>query len=410
MEGLGNKQNFQLNYEYHNTTKERIELWFSKPKESNTQQHISIKSNIDPDMVTEHPFLNSIWYFNLKPDEELKVNIKYYGSGKDENYSETITSAEKEFFLRSTKLIPVNEKIKKEAESIVCNAETELEKARKLYEHIIKKYRYSTRFNERGVFHFLKRRKGDCGEFSALHCAYCRSLGIPAKILYGTWTLNKFSPHSWNEIYIDGQGWVPVDTSVGKLKPYYHPLLNISASIYYGVFQNKNKYFGNHEGKRFAFSIEPERELEPPYDGAKDVSDHAVRNYINNQEFAWGFESIDGRAPFLQPIYPRIYSKVKKTSYKLLFGDWKGKHLEPLKNLTYITKTTSFNIGFILTFISIINDYIIENEWLLNILPLIYSPLILLGTILSIIRKEGNAFIYILGVIFLLNFIGTLDT
>lgn len=407
---LGKRQNFQIHYEYNNTTEDKIELWFSEPKESNTQQNISIERNIEPKKITKYPFLNNIWYFELQPEEKLEVVIKYYGSSRDKNYIDTISTEERNFFLRSTELIPVNEQLQKEAKAIVGEAKTDMDKGKRLYEYIVKNYRYSTKFSKRGVFHFLQSKKGDCGEFGALYCSYCRALGIPARMLYATWALKKFSPHAWSEIYIDGKGWIPVDPSTGRLKLYFHPLYNLSTSIYYGTFQNKNKYFGDHEGKRFAFSIEPERLLNPAYHDAKEYPDTLIKECFANKEIAWGYESINGKAPFLQPIYSRIHSKVKKIPYKLLFGDWKGKHLQPSKNLTYKTKITSFNIGFIIVFMGLINEYMIQNEWLFNLLPLIYTSLILLGTVLSLIRKEGNTFIYILGVLFLFNFIGMLTT
>ncbi|WP_217585892.1 transglutaminase-like domain-containing protein [Lentibacillus saliphilus] len=404
------KQNYKINYSYKNTTHDHVELWFSKPKEANTQQHITIDSNIEPEKITEYRFLNTIWYFNLKPNQKLNISIKYYGSHKDHRFPASITTEEKNFFLRSTKLIPVNEEIKKEAESIVGNAQTDMEKAKMIYLHLTKTYKYSTRFDERGVSHFINRGSGDCGEFAALFASYCRSLGIPTKVLYGTWALKKFSPHSWNEIFIDKEGWIPMDASMGRIKPYYHPLINISTSIYYGAFQNKNKYFGDHEGKRFAFSIEPERELAPAYQDATDYSDLVIKNCVDHKEIAWGFESFDGKAPFLQPIYPRIHSKEKKTSYPMLFGEWKGKHLQWYKNLTYQIKTVSFNFGFALLLMEVINEYIIRDMMLSTILPLLSSPLILLATIMSLIRKEGNVLIYTLGIIYIFAFIGVLAT
>lgn len=403
-------QNFKINYEYKNPTQDKIELWFSEPMASNTQQNITIQPNIKPEKITEHPFLNNIWYFVLQPKEALKINIHYYGGSKNVNDPDSISTEERNFFLRSTELIPVNERMHKEAQAIVGDAKTDMDKAERLYQYIVKNYSYSTKFNKRGVLHFLKRKKGDCGEFGALYCAYCRALGIPARMLYATWALGRFSPHAWSEIYIDDQGWVPVDPSTGRLKLYFHPLYNISTSIYYGTFHNKNKYFGDHEGKRFAFSIEPERTLNPAYPDTNDYSDTVAKGCFANKEIAWGYESMDGKAPFLQPLYPRIHSKEKKTPYNLLFGDWKGSHLQPFKNVTYKTKVTSFNIGFLLLIMNTINEYMIQNEWLLHILPWIYTPFILLWVVLSLIRKEGNTLTYIFGVIFLFMFIGMVST
>src|SRR5690625_6873176 len=96
---------------------------------------------------------------------------------------------------------------------------------------------------------------------------------------------------------------------------------------------------------------------------------------------AWGYELLNGKAPFLQPIYVRIHDQISKTPYKLLFGDWKGKPLQPVENSTYKLKLISYNIAFVLIYISIFNEFFIKNEWLLKSLPLTFSFLILLGSV-----------------------------
>lgn len=400
------QQSFQINYEYENTTDDIIELWFSEPRDNSTQKNISLQANMEPKEITKHEYVNNIWYFELQPKEKLEINIRYTGSKKEIGHLEQISEDERNFFLRSTELIPVNKQLQEEAQKIVGDVETDMAKAKKLYRYVVDNYKYTTRFNERGIFHFQNRKKGDCGEFGALYCSLCRALGIPARMLYGTWSLKKFSPHAWCEIYIDGQGWIPVDPSTGRLKFFYHPLLNLSVSIYYGVLSNKDNYFGEHEGKRFAFSVEPERLLTPAYQDSPDYSNSVIKQCFAKREMAWGYESLNGKAPFLQPIYVRIHDQISKTPYKLLFGDWKGKPLQPMENSTYKLKLISFNIAFILIYISIFNEFFIKNEWLLKWLPVTFSFLILLGSVLSIIRKEANMIIYVLAVVFVFSFLG----
>lgn len=56
--------------------------------------------------------------------------------------------------------------------------------------------------------------KGDCGEFSAVFCAMCRSLGIPARTITCMWLTE--AGHNWAEILLPGYGWVPADLSVAQ--------------------------------------------------------------------------------------------------------------------------------------------------------------------------------------------------
>ncbi|MGE7933901.1 transglutaminase-like domain-containing protein [Viridibacillus arvi] len=391
------KQNFKLKYQYQNMTNGNVEVWFSEPKESSTQQDITTEPNLKPEKISEHAFLNNLWYYNLDPGQKLEITIDYQGSRRDKNYTSNITKEEKEFFLRSTNLIPVSVEIKKEALRIVEGVSTDIERAKKLFLFIIKMFEYSSHFSGRGVAAFKERKKGDCGEFGAIFCSYCRAIDIPARMLYGTWTLKKFSPHAWSEIYIENEGWIPVDPSMGRMKMYLHPFINISSAIQYGVFPNKKRYFGDHEGKRLAYSIDPERLLEPRYIDNMEYSQDVTKECIDGKEIAWGYESIEGKAPFLQPIYPKLHSKEAQTSIKVLFGEWTGQHTSILKNLTYKVKLASFNIGFLLIILEMMNDFVLKNEMLLNLLPLLAYPFLLLGTILSIVRNEGNLLLYVLG-------------
>lgn len=60
-------------------------------------------------------------------------------------------------------------------------------------------------------------RAGECGGHSVLLAAFCRSVGIPARMVWGvTYVPNRggmFGQHGWNEIYMGAVGWVPVDAT-----------------------------------------------------------------------------------------------------------------------------------------------------------------------------------------------------
>lgn len=60
-------------------------------------------------------------------------------------------------------------------------------------------------------------RAGECGAHSILLAAFCRSVGIPARVIWGCmYTPNaggSFGQHGWNEIYMGEAGWIPVDAT-----------------------------------------------------------------------------------------------------------------------------------------------------------------------------------------------------
>ena len=59
-------------------------------------------------------------------------------------------------------------------------------RARAFFDELVEGgYRYVYPPAERGAAAMLRDRRGDCGEFSSLFAAWCRSAGIPARIVYG---------------------------------------------------------------------------------------------------------------------------------------------------------------------------------------------------------------------------------
>lgn len=64
-------------------------------------------------------------------------------------------------------------------------------------------------------------RVGECGAHSRLFAAFCRAVGIPARVVWGCMLVpnrgGSFGQHGWNEIYM-GQGrWIPIDTTAKEI-------------------------------------------------------------------------------------------------------------------------------------------------------------------------------------------------
>jgi len=66
----------------------------------------------------------------------------------------------------------------------------------------------------KGVF---DTRSGECGGYGNLTAAFCRAVGIPARLvwgcLYATSGGGVFGQHGWNEVYMGAAGWIPLDTT-----------------------------------------------------------------------------------------------------------------------------------------------------------------------------------------------------
>jgi transglutaminase-like putative cysteine protease len=60
-------------------------------------------------------------------------------------------------------------------------------------------------------------REGECGAHSRLFAAFSRSVGIPARVVWGCMFVpnlgGSFGQHAWNEVYMGEIGWIPLDTT-----------------------------------------------------------------------------------------------------------------------------------------------------------------------------------------------------
>jgi transglutaminase-like putative cysteine protease len=67
----------------------------------------------------------------------------------------------------------------------------------------------------KNVDEILDRGHAECRGYTMLFAALCRAAGVPARPLWGILILPReqggFASHNWDEVYIAGCGWVPVD-------------------------------------------------------------------------------------------------------------------------------------------------------------------------------------------------------
>ena len=161
-------------------------------------------------------------------------------------------------FLRATPMVPTDGDIASSARQVLSAREADsdaLMRARAFFDELVEGgYRYVYPPAERGAAAMLRDRRGDCGEFSSLFAAWCRSAGIPARIVYGTWARGRMSAHAWNEFWLDGVGWVPVDASLGwamRHRPWNW--------LGQGLPLRPEAYFARLDGARIGFSYGPGR-------------------------------------------------------------------------------------------------------------------------------------------------------
>lgn len=139
--------------------------------------------------------------------------------------------SELEYFLRPTKLLPLDGIVKETAFEITRGASTELDKARAIYEWIVDNtFRNpNTRGCGRGDIRFMLESRdlsGKCADLNALYVGFARAVGLPARDVYGVRVAKSElgykslgvasenvtkAQHCRAEVYLTNYGWVPVD-------------------------------------------------------------------------------------------------------------------------------------------------------------------------------------------------------
>jgi transglutaminase-like putative cysteine protease len=139
--------------------------------------------------------------------------------------------AELKHFLRATKLMPTDGIVRATATEITKDSNTDVEKARAIYEWIVENTSRNpkTRGCGLGDIRFMLETKdlsGKCADLNALYVGLARAAGLPARDVYGiriaksemgykslgtsTENVTK-AQHCRAEVYLSGYGWVPVD-------------------------------------------------------------------------------------------------------------------------------------------------------------------------------------------------------
>jgi len=207
-----------------------------------------------------------------------------------------------------------------------------------IYTWIIENISYKKPQNNFGNLSALRVKKGDCGDMSFIFVSLCRSLNIPARVVFGWWAITpgKTGPHAWAECFIEEFGWIPVDCSTSSLIKKAKRTQGLFSGIdYYGLSRNENYYFGNLDNKRVIYSLGSE--FEAPYSYPDFLTEYyeKFKMDINGNDYVWGKISKSNKILWLHPffihfereietnpVYPSIKSKfsiVSSTYEKILY-------------------------------------------------------------------------------------------
>ncbi|MGI2327247.1 transglutaminase-like domain-containing protein [Planococcus sp. YIM B11945] len=379
-------------YRYTNRQSANVQIWLAVPPSTKGQKVKQIKTLTAP-LNKSKLYRQELWFYDLEPGESggFEASLDLAASKLPEQKPvHELEESERQFYLRSAIMSPATEELAAEARTIIGEAHEDLDIAKRLFEYFLQTFSYKYPPKKRGALFFREAKKGDCGEFSFLYTSYMRSLGIPCRTVVGAFA-KKFRPHAWNEVWIEGRGWIQVDTSMpASLKK---PISYLTLPLQLGESTNKGDYFGNFDGNRVIFCLDADWPLFPDYHDV--LREQPKELFVFGKEIEYGFQSLEGTAPYMQPIYSRFTKDIEPGGMTDLLGRWNIKETDKTRKFLSGIKQYMYYVFFVAMFASAIGA--LTNAGFLERLPLIeigYGAA-MLGLLAAILRKEANWAVYL---------------
>jgi len=160
--------------------------------------------------------------------------------------------------LRNEPLMVVDQTVTQLAQEVTVGRQHEMDKARAIYDHVLRSMRYDKTepgWGRGDTLRACRLGAGNCTDFHSLFISMARAVGIPARFVMGApvpETPGGEIPgyHCWAEFYHPARGWVPVDAS----EAWRHP-------------ERRDYYFGTRDPNRILFSAGRNLQLIPAQQG-----------------------------------------------------------------------------------------------------------------------------------------------
>jgi len=209
-----------------------VRLWIPYPvsDENQTIEDVNIKGNFSKSSIyRDGRYGNMALYaeWNGSSKERLLTytfKVKRREVIKKDFLKKELSFSKYEFreYLTATSFGPTDGKVRELAEKITKGKNTNIDKARAIYDWIV--YNMHRDPNVKGcgfgdVEKLIVSLGGKCGDISSVFVALSKSIGVPTREIFGIripkgkeGDMTK-AQHCWAEFYFQGYGWVPVDPS-----------------------------------------------------------------------------------------------------------------------------------------------------------------------------------------------------
>jgi hypothetical protein len=208
----------------------------------------------DQQILTDSAHGNQVLLLELTPrDSGKSLEIVYDVVRREKSaYADDPEAAKRH--LQPERKVPVNDTIAAAAAKAVAGRETDLMRARALYDHVMDEMQYKKfgdGWGQGDAVFACSTLYGNCTDYHAYFIGLARSVGIPARFAIGASIPSERDEggtdgyHCWAEFYADGRWW-PVDISEAD---------KFSALSMY--------FFGHHPANRFEFTRGRDLVVEP---------------------------------------------------------------------------------------------------------------------------------------------------
>ena len=249
---------------------QEVRVWIPLAK-TGVEQEI-FRREIDapvPYSIREDPeFGNEMLHLTIQPPvpRPMEIAVRYQArllSSNSESAPSPLKSAEKERYLQPEGLVIIDDEVRRRAQEATAGRPSGWEKARGIYDHVIRSMRYDKTIPGYGrgdTARACSVGAGNCTDFHSLFISMARAEQIPSRFKIGFVVPSEPSGtipgyHCWAEFYAEGKGWTPLDAS----EAWKHPEL-------------KDRYFGTRDGDRFLVSLGRNIQLVPtPQNGPVNI-------------------------------------------------------------------------------------------------------------------------------------------
>ncbi|PTM56519.1 hypothetical protein C8J48_2841 [Desmospora activa DSM 45169] len=202
----------------------------------------------------------------------------------------------------------------------------------------------------------------------------------------GAFAMGKHHAHVWDEVFLKGSGWIPVDTSMAnvQLKQPWRFLFSHIRTL------RPREYFGRLEDQRVIFSVESDITPMPDYPREREAG--GLEFPVDGRMFFWGSQLVEGNIPYLQPMYFYHEDPGSRTSLEDVLGDFRVQERD-LRNHLQIAKGI---LGWMV--IAAAALYWLS-AW--GLMSLLYSLFAIGYALISVLRRERPFFFAAVALFFL---------